>query len=334
MGRRPSTVGHRRETVTLVTGRLRPTDTGDQADRDPLHGEAAAHPVRWWMDLVGVAWVLGAAVAVLLPTLHHGIYLGSYDWISQYGLSKQSGVAVHHPFDGDQITQMIPWTSLAWTQVHHGQLPLWNPYSVSGTPLAFNWQSAAFSLPALVGYRGRFGSPTRSRCSRRSLWRAPVPMCWVGSCRLNVMACAFAGVAFELCGSFIGWIGWPVASVVSWSGWILASVILVTRGGHRWRSVLLLSVTLALAILAGQPDTLVLLMGFVAVFATSLLIAQFNGENSRPSCAAASSTWSPGPPPDLGSVPPCSFLDWHWPRTPSGTPGAGPSMRNTRSRSA
>ena len=47
---------------------------------------------------------------------------------------------------------MIPWSTLAWTQVHHGHLPLWNPYSGLGLPLAFNWQSAVFSLPALIGY--------------------------------------------------------------------------------------------------------------------------------------------------------------------------------------
>ena len=41
---------------------------------------------------------------------------------------------------------------MAWTQVHHGQLPLWNPYEALGMPLAFNWQTAAFSVPALVGY--------------------------------------------------------------------------------------------------------------------------------------------------------------------------------------
>ena len=41
---------------------------------------------------------------------------------------------------------------LAWTQVHHGHLPLWNNYEALGMPLAFNWGSGAFSLPALVSY--------------------------------------------------------------------------------------------------------------------------------------------------------------------------------------
>ena len=59
---------------------------------------------------------------------------------------------MHNPVTSDQIDEMIPWTNLAWTQVHQGHLPLWNPYSALGMPLAFNWQSAAFGLPALVGY--------------------------------------------------------------------------------------------------------------------------------------------------------------------------------------
>ena len=53
---------------------------------------------------------------------------------------------------GDLIDAIIPWQTLAWQQVHHGHLPLWNPYSGLGMPLAFNWQSGAFSLPVGLGY--------------------------------------------------------------------------------------------------------------------------------------------------------------------------------------
>ncbi len=89
---------------------------------------------------------------MLLPALSRGRMLGAYDWLSQYGLTEHAGTVVRDPFSGDQITQMIPWTNLAWSQVHQGHVPLWNPWSALGMPLAFNWQSATFSLPALVGY--------------------------------------------------------------------------------------------------------------------------------------------------------------------------------------
>ena len=59
---------------------------------------------------------------------------------------------IHNTSAGDQVDAIIPWSTLAWTQVHHGQLPLWDPYAALGLPLAFNWQTAAFSVPTLIGY--------------------------------------------------------------------------------------------------------------------------------------------------------------------------------------
>ncbi len=103
-------------------------------------------------DVLGIAWVLGAGVAVLLPALVHGIYLGPYDILSTNGLTAQAGGVVHNFSLRDQIALFIPFTEQAWTQVHQGHLPLWNPYSGLGMPLAFNWESAPFGLPALIGY--------------------------------------------------------------------------------------------------------------------------------------------------------------------------------------
>ncbi|MGH9080777.1 MAG: hypothetical protein ACRDYE_12025, partial [Acidimicrobiales bacterium] len=81
-----------------------------------------------------------AGIAVLVPALHHGLYLGPYDALSRSGLTRQTGVVVHNSVNTDQIDAIIPWSSLVWTQVHHGHLPLWNPYNGLGLPLAFNWQ--------------------------------------------------------------------------------------------------------------------------------------------------------------------------------------------------
>ena len=88
----------------------------------------------------------------MAPALGHGMALGPYDWLTQFGLSQTAATSIHPTFAFDQIREFIPWTTLAWTQVHHGQLPLWNPYSAMGMPLAFNWQSGTFGLPMLVGY--------------------------------------------------------------------------------------------------------------------------------------------------------------------------------------
>jgi hypothetical protein len=220
---------------------------------------------------LGIGWVLVAAILVMLPALRHGVSLGEYDWLSNYGILQQHGVQVHDAFAGDQINEMIPWTTLAWTQVHQGHLPLWNPYSALGMPLAFNWQSATFSLPNLLGYL----FPLRLMFTVQvltTLFIAGTGAYVLGRVlRLSVFACALAGTVFELSGPFFVWLGWPIASVVAWTGWLLAAVVLIVRGRHRIRHVALFAVAFAFAVFAGEPDTLVLLFITIVVFALVLL---------------------------------------------------------------
>ena len=226
---------------------------------------------RMLPDLLGVAWVVAAAVAVIAPALSHGASLGPYDWIDRYGLTAVHG-AVRQDIHGDQVTQMIPWTQLAWIQVHQGHLPLWNPYSALGMPLAFNWQSATFSLPSLVGYL----MPLRLAFTAQVI----VTLFVAGTgaytlsrvLKLGVLASVFAGTVFELNGAFISWLGWPIYSVLSWTGWLFVAVLFVLRGGRRARHVAFLAIVLAAAIYAGQPDPLVVLVLSVFVFAVALLV--------------------------------------------------------------
>jgi hypothetical protein len=222
--------------------------------------------------VLGILWVLAAGVAVLAPALSHGPYLGAFDWVSRFGLSKNPNVVVHDRQAFDQIAGFIPWTKLAWTQVHHGQLPLWNPSSVLGLPLAFNWQAGTFSVPVVLGYL----APVRLAYTVQVL--ATLAIAGTGVyvlgrvLRLSVLSCVMAATVYELSGSFFGWLGWPIASVMSWMGWLCAATVLVVRGGRRARSITFLAIVLACAIYAGQPDTLVLLSSAFVVFVAAMLV--------------------------------------------------------------
>ena len=44
----------------------------------------------------------------------------------------------------DPVRQQYPWKELAIETEKKVELPLWNPYNFSGTPLAANFQSAVF----------------------------------------------------------------------------------------------------------------------------------------------------------------------------------------------
>ncbi len=49
-----------------------------------------------------------------------------------------------NPLGWDAVAQIYPWRLLASRLFHRGWIPLWNPYSFCGTPLAANDQSAVF----------------------------------------------------------------------------------------------------------------------------------------------------------------------------------------------
>jgi hypothetical protein len=220
----------------------------------------------WATDVLGVFWVVAAAGALLGPALAHGTSLGPFDWLSQYGLSSSPGVTVHNRQVYDQITEMIPWTSLGWTQVHHGHLPLWNPSSALGTPLAFNWQTASFSIPALAGYLAPLHLAYTVQVVVALLLAGTGVYVLGRLLHLHVLACTMAAVVYELSGPVVGWLGWPVAWVMAWAGWLFAATVLVLHGRHRRWAVAFLAVAVACTIYAGQPDTLALLALALGVF--------------------------------------------------------------------
>jgi len=244
---------------------------GLNASATPSAPPASQRGLGTNVHVLSLAWLVAMAAAVLGPVLAHGASFGSYDLLAQYGLLQQHGVVAHNIQAGDQIDAIIPWSTLAWTQVHHGQLPLWNPYTALGLPLAFNWQTAAFSVPALIGYL----FPVNLAFSVQvvlTLIVAGTGVYVLGRVlRLSVLGCVFAGTVFELSGPMVGWLGLQEAAVLSWAGWLFAAAILVLRDGHRVRNITFFAVVLAALIYAGQPEIVVLVGLALVVFLAAAL---------------------------------------------------------------
>ena len=228
--------------------------------------------------IVGIAWVIGAAMATLAPALHHGVALGPYDILSQSGLTRSAGITVRNTSTGDQIAEMIPWSTLAWMQVHAGHVPLWDPFSGLGLPLAFNWQSGALSLPTVIGYAFPLHISYTVQIIVTVIVAGSGAYVLARVLHVGALGCATAGTIYELSGSFMGWLGWPHAAVMSWAGWILAMAILIVRGDHRVRNVVGLAVFLALAAYSGQPEILTILLVSVVLFFTSMMVMRVVAE--------------------------------------------------------
>ena len=251
---------------------------GSKGDTSPLgskmwcqYGLRRTRINVFWAHALGITCLIVAAGVVFVPVLAHGLSFGTFDLTSVVGLLQRHGVVIHNTQAGDQIDEIMPWTTLAWSQVHHGQLPLWNPYSALGTPLAFNFQSGTFGLQALIGYL----FPVRLAYTAQVVLTVLVAGTGAyvfGRCmRMSIVACVFTGIVFELSGPVIGWLGWPNAAVLSFAGWWFAAALLVVRGEHRARDIAFYAVIMALAVYAGQIGIFTPLAMALGLFAITLL---------------------------------------------------------------
>jgi hypothetical protein len=224
--------------------------------------------------VAAAGWLVALAFLSLLPALRHGFALGSYDILGTGGLLAHPGAQVHNGLSGDQIQEMIPWTVLDWRAVHAGHLPLWNPYNGMGLPLAFNFQSASFSLPTLVSY----AVPLRDAYTVTVLVKLVIAGTGAYAAGrvlgLGRPGALMAGTTFELSGALTAWAGWPMSGVLCWLGWALALAALVLQGRRRPLPAVGLAVVGALAVYGGHPESVVLLGGSLAVLAGVLLVAR------------------------------------------------------------
>ena len=108
----------------------------------------------------------------------------------------------------DPVRQQYPWKKLAIDTWKTYQIPVWNPYNFSGTPLLANFQSAVFYpfnfilflLPFYIGWSiFIFLQPLLALCFMYLFLR---------NLRLSMSASILGSLSFAFCGFFISWMEW------------------------------------------------------------------------------------------------------------------------------
>jgi hypothetical protein len=252
-------------------------------------------------------WLAAVAAAYLAPALAHGLALGPYDILGQLGITAHPGAVVHNLVDSDEIEEFIPWQVLSWTQVHAGHLPLWNPYSLLGLPLAFNFQSAPFSLAVAVGYLFPLRLAHSAAIVARLLIAGSGTYVLCRVLRLRTLSALFAATIYELSGGLTVWLGTYEAGCLGWLGWVFAASVLVCRGEHRARDVSLLALALAFLLYAGEPQIALLAICSLGIFAIVMTVPNARAHHKlalRPlidhvlavlgACALAAPVYLPG----------------------------------------
>jgi hypothetical protein len=211
---------------------------------------------RYFRDVVGVSIIVLLALLYLSPALKDGFSFGPTDLISNASLLTNhifSPVA-HNHLAGDTGDQGVPWNAIDWRIVHNGEIPLWNSTAGTGLPQLFNFESAAFALPTLLGYLFPLSASFLVTVLGKLL------IAGIGTyvcCRVlgtGAAGATLGGSTFMLSGSFAGWLGWSISGPVAWSGFILAGIALAYRSRRRARDLWLLALSIAFAIYGGFPE--------------------------------------------------------------------------------
>ena len=178
-----------------------------------------------------------------------------------------SNIAALNPELSDVPLQMYPWTLFARPFLRAGEIPVWNPFVLSGTPFYSNAQAAIF---------GPFNLPVWLLPLRAGIAISAFLKLWFGGLGAYLLArrlkCGFwpaivAGIAFSLCAFNVLWLAHgvhvSVAVLLPWA--ILLAERLLSDG--RPRDALLLSLLVCAAALGGHPGTFAHLIGALGVYA-------------------------------------------------------------------
>jgi hypothetical protein len=214
-------------------------------------------------------------LVALGPILFSGKTIGPFDQVAKMvpGAPAASSTQAWDILTIDGVLQFYPWRDLVFQGWRSGEVPLWNPYVLGGTPLLANSQSGALYPPHILF--GLSGLPTGWAINLLAYFHLFVAGFGVFMLARRLGAsevgAAVGGVSFMLSPFMLGWA--PLASVIStvaWIPWLLcgvASAVLPEEGEPELRPVGIMGLAGGMMVLAGH-------LQFVAYgFLAALLLA-------------------------------------------------------------
>ena len=172
---------------------------------------------------------------------------------------------------GDNLQQNYPLRILVGSMLRHGQLPFWNQYIFSGTPLMADFNAGAFHpLTGLFVVMPDRAAWVATEVLAFSLIAIGMYV-FLRALALSTAACILGAATFAFAGPVLS----QVNHVDMTEGflaipWMLLAVLHIVRDG-RWRWSILLGIAYATVILAGAPEAMLdealLVIAFAAMSA-------------------------------------------------------------------
>ncbi|HUQ63938.1 MAG TPA: YfhO family protein [Acidimicrobiales bacterium] len=208
------------------------------------------------VGVTAVAVIFALCVALWATVLTGDKTLIGGDILYQYKpwASQPDAHQPRNTYVGDPVTQFVPWLGLVKDSLREGELPLWNPHSLSGTPLLANDQSSPFSPFTLFA---ALFPPARgiSLTMLLKLWVAGIGMAlFIKVHGARTLACVVGGIAYATGSFMIVWLAYPHTSVAALAPWLFATLAWYLRD-RRPLALVGFAVAVALQFFAGHAET-------------------------------------------------------------------------------
>ncbi len=154
----------------------------------------------------------------------------------------------------DPVRQQFPWRQLSIELLKNKTLPLWNPYTFSGTPLLANVQSAAFYPLNIIYWFTNFSTGWSVQVILQVVFGGLFMALLLKFYKLHPYAVTLGVLAWISSGFFVAWLEWnTVIQVVLWLPLILLCIEKIFLIKYRW--ILVMVLALVCSLLAGHLQT-------------------------------------------------------------------------------
>jgi len=167
----------------------------------------------------------------------------------------------------DPVRQQYPWKELTISLEGKLQLPIWNPYVLSGTPLLGNFQSAAFYPLNILYFMLPFNHAWSLIIFLGPLLAGLFLYLYLDNLKLSKWASFLGALTFSFSGFFVSWMEWgTITQVALWLPLILLAIdkLVLNKKKFKWALIYLFS--LVFAFFAGHLQTFFYLGAFSFIY--------------------------------------------------------------------
>lgn len=142
-----------------------------------------------------------------------------------YAKDYPNGITYKNFLITDPVRQQYPWRNLSIGLTKNISLPLWNPYSLSGTPLLAGMQSASFYPLNLLLFILPFSTGWSFLIFIEPLLAGIFLYLYLNNLKLQKEASLFGALVFAFCGFTTAWLEWgTVINTAVWLPLVLLSI--------------------------------------------------------------------------------------------------------------